>query len=110
MFTVTNKAPNMTSSADEALHRINELANNTELSITKLSDPILGETTANDQQHGNRNSNASSTDNGGNPTPASLEADLTHYKDLFTKLRFSYVEQVTKRSFSAQWLAIRRCT
>ncbi|KAJ9294831.1 hypothetical protein DTO271G3_6393 [Paecilomyces variotii] len=33
------------------------------------------------------------------PTPASLEADLTHYKELFSKLRFSYIEQVTKEKF-----------
>ncbi|KAJ5703984.1 hypothetical protein N7493_011122 [Penicillium malachiteum] len=40
------------------------------------------------------------------PTPASLEADLTHYKvgayhsqELFSKLRFSYLEQVTKEKF-----------
>ncbi|KAK3954982.1 hypothetical protein QBC32DRAFT_65158 [Pseudoneurospora amorphoporcata] len=33
------------------------------------------------------------------PTPASLEADLAHYKELFAKLRFSYVEQVTKEKF-----------
>ncbi|KAJ9217541.1 hypothetical protein DTO166G4_723 [Paecilomyces variotii] len=33
------------------------------------------------------------------PTPSSLEADLTHYKELFSKLRFSYIEQVTKEKF-----------
>lgn len=32
-------------------------------------------------------------------TPASLQADLTHYKDLFSKLRFSYLEQVTKEKY-----------
>lgn len=32
-------------------------------------------------------------------TPASLSADLTHYKDLFSKLRFSYLEQVTKEKY-----------
>ncbi|KAF2786034.1 hypothetical protein K505DRAFT_380521 [Melanomma pulvis-pyrius CBS 109.77] len=31
--------------------------------------------------------------------PAALEADLAHYKELFSKLRFSYVEQVTKEKF-----------
>ncbi|ORY11499.1 hypothetical protein BCR34DRAFT_565126 [Clohesyomyces aquaticus] len=31
--------------------------------------------------------------------PAALEADLVHYKELFSKLRFSYVEQVTKEKF-----------
>lgn len=32
-------------------------------------------------------------------TPASLTADLAHYKDLFSKLRFSYLEQVTKEKY-----------
>lgn len=32
-------------------------------------------------------------------TPATLTADLTHYKDLFSKLRFSYLEQVTKEKY-----------
>lgn len=32
-------------------------------------------------------------------TPTDLTAELTHYKDLFSKLRFSYTEQVTKERF-----------
>jgi chromosome segregation ATPase len=32
-------------------------------------------------------------------TPTNLAADLTHYKDLFSKLRFSYLEQVTKEKY-----------
>ncbi|EXJ85465.1 hypothetical protein A1O1_05829 [Capronia coronata CBS 617.96] len=32
-------------------------------------------------------------------TPAFLSADLAHYKDLFSKLRFSYLEQVTKEKY-----------
>ncbi|KAI9808576.1 MAG: hypothetical protein M1825_003725 [Sarcosagium campestre] len=32
-------------------------------------------------------------------TPAMLEADLAHYMELFSKLRFSYLEQVTKEKF-----------
>ncbi|KAF2271205.1 hypothetical protein CC78DRAFT_506797 [Lojkania enalia] len=35
----------------------------------------------------------------GDTHPAALEADLVHYKELFGKLRFSYVEQVTKEKF-----------
>ncbi|EXJ86572.1 hypothetical protein A1O3_03525 [Capronia epimyces CBS 606.96] len=31
--------------------------------------------------------------------PTSLSADLAHYKDLFSKLRFSYLEQVTKEKY-----------
>ncbi|CUS08815.1 unnamed protein product [Tuber aestivum] len=33
------------------------------------------------------------------PAPAALQADLSHYKELFSKLRFSYLEQVTKEKF-----------
>src|SRR6201999_2069598 len=32
-------------------------------------------------------------------TPETLAADLTHYKELFSKLRFSYLEQVTKEKY-----------
>lgn len=32
-------------------------------------------------------------------TPASLDADLTHYRDLFAKLRFSFSEQITKEKY-----------
>ncbi|KAF9735438.1 Kinetochore protein Sos7 [Paraphaeosphaeria minitans] len=35
----------------------------------------------------------------GDTHPAALQADLQHYKELFGKLRFSYVEQVTKEKF-----------
>ncbi|PVI06519.1 hypothetical protein DM02DRAFT_724205 [Periconia macrospinosa] len=35
----------------------------------------------------------------GDTHPVALEADLRHYKELFSKLRFSYVEQVTKEKF-----------
>ncbi|KAF2176196.1 hypothetical protein K469DRAFT_646119 [Zopfia rhizophila CBS 207.26] len=35
----------------------------------------------------------------GDTHPAALEADLVHYKELFSKLRFSYVEQSTKEKF-----------
>ncbi|KAK5373629.1 hypothetical protein LTR20_003704 [Exophiala xenobiotica] len=44
--------------------------------------------------------NASDLDGGGGQlTPSSLSADLAHYKDLFAKLRFSYLEQVTKEKY-----------
>ncbi|KAL6713516.1 hypothetical protein ACLMJK_008981 [Lecanora helva] len=63
-----------------------------QLSIIKLSEPISASTAS------NRTSDvsASALDN---PSPASLEADLIHYKELFSKLRFSYLEQVTKEKF-----------
>lgn len=55
------------------------------LSILDLSEPIL--------------SSANNSDHVEKTTPDSLKADLAHYKDLFSKLRFSYVEQVTKERF-----------
>lgn len=82
----------------DPLARLEELENGRELSIIKLSEPIL---VPHYNQDGDdkRASNASSNDASEIPTPASLEADLAHYRDLFTKLRFSYVEQVTKEKF-----------
>lgn len=46
-----------------------------------------------------RTSTNSDSSESNNPTPALLAADLAHYRDLFSKLRFSYVEQVTKERF-----------
>ena len=80
------------------------------LSIIRLSEPISK------PQSSTRTSDASNSELD-NPTPASLEADLSHYKvygstvivqadscadgmqELFSKLRFSYLEQVTKEKF-----------
>ncbi|KAL5118410.1 hypothetical protein ACEQ8H_003760 [Pleosporales sp. CAS-2024a] len=52
-------------------------------------------------QSANKRSSAASEDSeqNGDTNPAALEADLAHYKELFSKLRFSYVEQVTKEKF-----------
>ncbi|MCJ1337745.1 hypothetical protein MMC09_003028 [Bachmanniomyces sp. S44760] len=70
-----------------------------ELSIIKLSEPI---STINapilSPAHKARASDVSS-DAFDNPSPASLSEDLSHYKELFSKLRFSYLEQVTKEKF-----------
>ena len=65
------------------------------LSILKLSEPI---TTAPAEPRA-RSSDASSSSMTDAPSPSSLDADLTHYRELFSKLRFSYVEQVTKEKF-----------
>ncbi|RPB01462.1 hypothetical protein L873DRAFT_1803678 [Choiromyces venosus 120613-1] len=46
-----------------------------------------------------RSSDASDSLSSNTPTPAALQADLSHYKELFSKLRFSYLEQVTKEKF-----------
>ena len=70
-----------------------------DLTILALSAPILSSLRANASSPNKRSSNASSTDGQQNATPAALLADLNHYRDLFTKLRFSYTEQVTKERF-----------
>ncbi|RJE19874.1 hypothetical protein PHISCL_07791 [Aspergillus sclerotialis] len=67
-----------------------------QLSIIRISEPITSVTENTSTSPSKRNSDISTLEN---PTPATLEADLTHYKELFSKLRFSYVEQVTKEKF-----------
>jgi hypothetical protein len=52
------------------------------LTILSLAEPLL-----------------TAHDNADTLTKSSLDAELEHYKDLFSKLRFSYVEQVTKEKF-----------
>jgi NAD-specific glutamate dehydrogenase len=87
------------------------------LSILALAEPITAsQAQAQSQSDVNlltsnaqpqpRPSDASSSHNaseleggGGQLTPSSLSADLAHYKDLFAKLRFSYLEQVTKEKY-----------
>lgn len=72
-----------------------------QLSIQKLSEPLLAIPQPDHiEDHKQRISDVSSNAADNNlPTPASLETDLNHYKDLFRKLRFSYTSQVTKEKF-----------
>ena len=76
------------------LETLNTLTNfqSRPLSIIRLSEPISASRTS------TRTSDVSNSAFE-NPSPASLEADLSHYKELFSKLRFSYLEQVTKEKF-----------
>lgn len=69
-----------------------------QLHIIELSDSLKPSSATNGSK---RDSNVSeaSADAFDNPTPAGLATELTHYKELFSKLRFSYVEQVTKEKF-----------
>ena len=69
------------------------------LTILSLAEPVIA--AANTTSPSSRKSNISDSANSDldNPTPASLLADLTHYKELFSKLRFSYLEQVTKEKY-----------
>lgn len=71
-------------------HALAQLQQPTELSILSISQPILDPASST-----KRSSSASDQER----TPAALQADLEHYRELFSKLRFSYVEQVTKERF-----------
>jgi len=82
---------------EQILEEIQTLAANQEITILKLSEPISSEI-AQLQEQSQRTSDISNASLDAT-TPASLEADLTHYRELFAKLRFSYVEQVTKEKF-----------
>ncbi|KIX06476.1 uncharacterized protein Z518_04452 [Rhinocladiella mackenziei CBS 650.93] len=80
------------------------------LSILALAEPIIAsqsqsqsQSTSHPQSRPSDTSNSlSQTASDPDPsllTSASLSADLTHYKNLFSKLRFSYLEQVTKEKY-----------
>lgn len=73
----------------DAQTAIDSLREPKDLSILILSSQLLAPTST-------RNSTSS---NDQPLTPPLLAADLAHYRDLFSKLRFSYVEQVTKERF-----------
>lgn len=77
--------------ASEALER---LQTPNELSILTISQPIINPGGAS-----KRTSTGSTSSEQENRTPSALQADLVHYQELFSKLRFSYVEQVTKERF-----------
>lgn len=65
------------------------------LSILKLSEPISSALpTSPSARTSDISASSLST-----TSPTALEADLEHYRELFSKLRFSYVEQVTKEKF-----------
>ena len=74
---------------------LEELQKPQDFAILKLSEPFTVEDDANNAK---RESDISA-DAREHTSVASLEAELEHYKDLFSKLRFSYVEQVTKEKF-----------
>ncbi|KAI1433271.1 hypothetical protein GGR50DRAFT_515297 [Xylaria sp. CBS 124048] len=86
-----------TRTPEQILAELQALVANQEITILKLSESISAEGPQRLDQIP-RTSDISSTSLDAT-TPASLEADLTHYRELFAKLRFSYVEQVTKEKF-----------
>ncbi|KAI9669046.1 MAG: hypothetical protein M1831_000638 [Alyxoria varia] len=104
----------MDAQIQSTLSALDTIQTQSELSLLKLSEPLLSTHPSNHHHHdGSRASDASnvssnadpsgafSSQNASNaqPTPSSLAADLSHYKSLFTKLRLSYTEQVTKEKF-----------
>ncbi|KAG5750180.1 hypothetical protein H9Q70_007168 [Fusarium xylarioides] len=80
---------------EKVLEALNKLQSSQEISIIKLSEPI---SSSRPQDARQRTSDASNSAFDA-PTPAGLTASLAHYKELFAKLRFSYVQQVTKEKF-----------
>lgn len=66
----------MAKSHEEVLEALAEAQNSYEFSIIKLSEPVSGPP---QQNPGGRTSDMSA-DVFDNPSPASLEADLAHYK------------------------------
>lgn len=88
-----------TAKAEKVLQSLEDLQSKHEITILKLSEPISS-ALPHTSQDGTTTIRTSDVSNSSvDATPASLEADLAHYKELFAKLRFSYVEQVTKEKF-----------
>ncbi|KAL8963536.1 MAG: hypothetical protein Q9193_000221 [Seirophora villosa] len=89
----------MTPSHQDTLAALSDLQSQP-LSIIRVSEPISNPTDPTTTNARTSDISASGlTDDATNPTPISLAADLSHYRDLFSKLRFSYLEQVTKEKF-----------
>ncbi|KAH8193891.1 hypothetical protein TruAng_011946 [Truncatella angustata] len=93
----TASAATTPTSPEQVLTALQLLNESQELSILRLSEPIS--TTPTDPYRTQSRTSDASNSSLDAPTPASLEADLVHYRELFAKLRFSYVEQVTKEKF-----------
>ena len=79
----------------DSAEALDQLAVPTTLSILTLSHPILHPSSPSKRT----SSSSATSDQDAQRTPSVIAADLTHYQELFSKLRFSYVEQVTKERF-----------
>ncbi|KAL8953992.1 MAG: hypothetical protein Q9222_000202 [Ikaeria aurantiellina] len=89
----------MALSSTETLAALSDLRSQP-LSIIRLSESISLNAPSTAQPTHPRTSDVSTSTNAETlPTPTSLALDLSHYRDLFSKLRFSYLEQVTKEKF-----------
>ncbi|KAG9205713.1 hypothetical protein G6514_007320 [Epicoccum nigrum] len=91
----TRKSASATSTPASALAQLQQ---ERELKIIAITEPLKPKDLPPSSKK--RNSAASvDSDQNVDTHPAALESDLKHYKELFSKLRFSYVEQVTKEKF-----------
>ena len=94
----TTSTPALLASTNDILSRIDSYQSENPFSIARLSEPL---TSSLNQSRNSDNSRSSfSTSSSQNQiTPSTLTSDLSHYRDLFTKLHFSYIEQVTKEKY-----------
>ena len=89
----------MASRNDEVLQRVKAVQNSHELSILKLSEPI----STISAKTGEQRQSDSSADSVDNPSPASLEADLSHYKVGHRHFIVAGVDLFTNRNFSPNY-------
>lgn len=87
----------------QVLDDIYEQRRNAPLSILGLAEPILNA----QQQERLQAADTSQSQDGSqlDLNPSTLVTDLQHYRDLFSKLRFSYLEQVTKEKYIKNLIA-----
>ncbi|KAF2751871.1 hypothetical protein M011DRAFT_393763 [Sporormia fimetaria CBS 119925] len=82
------------------LEALQTLRHSEPLKLITLAETLSPKDIPQPDQSGKRTSAVSEdSEPNGDTNPSALEADLLHYKELFSKLRFSYVEQVTKEKF-----------
>ncbi|KAL8873224.1 MAG: hypothetical protein Q9174_001271 [Haloplaca sp. 1 TL-2023] len=88
-------------SPNKVFAALNDIQIQQSLSIVRLSESISRPTAIGTKDASTANPRTSdvSLDSASATTPVSLAADVSHYRDLFSKLRFSYLEQVTKEKF-----------
>ncbi|KAF2691537.1 hypothetical protein K458DRAFT_324961 [Lentithecium fluviatile CBS 122367] len=91
-------APRRKSQTPSPASVLGQLQNSKSLKILSIAETLSPKDLP---QSAQKRSSAVSEDSeqNGDTHPAALAADLMHYKELFGKLRFSYVEQVTKEKF-----------
>ncbi|KAK5950464.1 hypothetical protein OHC33_008407 [Knufia fluminis] len=91
------------SDTSQLLNEIYTQRRDNPLNILSLAEPILAPETQFQSHPLSQSQNGSSRDSPDHQnatlSPLTLSADLQHYRHLFSKLRFSYLEQVTKEKY-----------